>query len=202
MKKLIAAFGLVSLGLGAPAYAGWGGNEELEIASYADPAFDGYQIESVAYLVTDPNIKAKRKADDKLAMQFERRGVEAYRWEDLFPPTRQFSMEEVQAVLAEKGIKSTLWIQSVGADQGSEHTGYYHWNMPGKYGGSYSTAGNRKVISAQHTATLVDLAAESAVWMAQTDFYATGWQADWEDAGKEVAVGLLDRLNEDGLISE
>jgi hypothetical protein len=175
---------------------------------HMNPSYQGARYEKVA--VGAPNLQGKHRAmlEDRLARKLQAKGILAAPMHTLFPPYKEWSMEEVRDGLAEDGFPVALLVQ-VGRSQGSSQAIAYQTT------GSAKTVGNSvqasswtvPIRSASRTtssrATLIDVQANENVWVVtgRTEGRGTVY-AGVDDAIKDLAAEYAQALIQTGLLAE
>lgn len=81
-----------------------------ETTTFTDPAFRGKQFSKICVLADISDLKYKQKLEKELASNLAKKGVMVSTGSMLFPPTRQWSEEQMQEVLEKEGIEGYLLV--------------------------------------------------------------------------------------------
>jgi hypothetical protein len=81
-----------------------------ETTSYRDPEFVGKQYDKICVFADIDDLKYRQMVEDEMVKDFRETGIYAVQGAMLFPPTRQWSDEDIHKVLVEKNLDGYLLI--------------------------------------------------------------------------------------------
>jgi hypothetical protein len=163
------------------------GCASTKMHTFTDPDFVGYRCSRLLVAARLPHLDQQAEAEDIFLSKLAPTDLTCTRSVDILPPTRQFSDEEMFAVLAEKNIGAVLAIReteyyedqvyvpesSTTSTYGnlSANT-YYYGNTASTYGSMNATSYTHKsgghyvsVPRVRHELELYDVATRKVVWI-------------------------------------
>ncbi|MBX3042540.1 MAG: hypothetical protein KIT33_00435 [Candidatus Kapabacteria bacterium] len=81
-----------------------------ETTTFVDPAFRGKQYSKICVLADISDLKYKQKLEKEMATHLTKEGVTVYTGSQLFPPTREWSEDQMQETLVNQNIEGYLLI--------------------------------------------------------------------------------------------
>jgi hypothetical protein len=165
----------------------------LNVESYTDPDYQGYQPKKVVLLVANATNDMRTQIESRMVSVLGKRGLVVIPYRDLFPPTRQWSAEEQAAAFVREGVDSGL-IVTVGASAASvipvATQTYSSATVFGSYGTNGTFDANVSGISTTHNVLLQKSTAEFSAVLLDVARNRTIWYADvTTNAGGSLFVG-------------
>jgi len=192
--------------------------------SATDPDYIGFQLSTVVIRIRSDDADAKAVLGHLLAKEFGKRGVTAYLYDDIFPATQTWNVENMHLVHEALSIDGIMLVQRVGeAGNGSSHRSSIHAervrysaiSMPtrsdqpsGRYGGgpagavgfservSGSATGGVHGHTAQYQVALVDWTQGREVWRSNIETRVAGDHSRHQQMAKGTAQGIIRGLTE------
>lgn len=87
-----------------------------ETRGISDPDFVGKQYQKIVIYATVPDLKSRQDLENLVVTEMMKRGITAYMGTNLFPPTREWSEDEMQKAMVDKGFDGFLKIDLVNQD--------------------------------------------------------------------------------------
>jgi hypothetical protein len=208
--QVIVAAGLLMVSLSASAL------RSLKVEGFTDPDYKGYTFRKAVILVQKASNDSRTQIEERLAKGLKDHGVEAVSYRSLFPPTRNWTADETNAVLAREQINAVV-IVTVGASAASvipvATQTFSHATVSGNaYDSGSSTRFNATGTSdstsynlvsahsaADFSAVLIDATTGHTVWYADITTKAAGTLFVGEKGDdKAVVKGVVEGLEKDG----
>jgi hypothetical protein len=200
--KSIALAALLGLALVRPAAA----FRSTDCESYTDPDYVGYRPTRVLLTIVSDSANARRMIRERLADELEKEGITVFDERDLFVPTRQWTVEDREAVFAARRIDAELTI-TAGASAASVIPVMMNSNssVSATGGGAFGSTTSYPVYAARSTAefsgVLFDLEGHRVAWYADVYTKAAGLLFVGAKGDAKGAVkGIVNGLEEDGHI--
>ncbi|MFP4527788.1 MAG: hypothetical protein ACLFQX_04495 [Candidatus Kapaibacterium sp.] len=86
------------------------GCASTETTSFRDPEFIGKQYDKICVYADITDLKYRLLIENEMVKEFREAGVNAVRGYDLFPPTREWSDDDIHRALVDKSIEGYLLI--------------------------------------------------------------------------------------------
>lgn len=195
-----------------------------DIDSHVDPAYTSFQPKKIAFLVSG-GVEFTKEAEKQLHKYLTKKyGVAAVNVDDLLPPTREWTDQEVTEVFASNRIDSMVMVTQDGYDQrretvntGSTTTSRYRANTNVYSNGSYARANtygnsnsqtiNQNMVIASDSGgiqlKLLEAGSGNTVWMASVATKARGTAFVGEDGAAKASVKkMVKDWEERGFISK
>lgn len=202
--KSSLAVALLGLMLVGPAQA----FRSTDFESFTDPDYMGYRPARVLLTIVSDGSGTRRIIQERMTKALEKEGITVFDEYDLFIPTRQWSAEERDAVLAERNIDALLTI-TAGATAAAVipvmMQSYADVSVIGNT--AFATSTSYPVYAARSTAefsgVLFDLGKHRVAWYADVFTKAAGtlFVSSKGDA-KGAVKGIINGLKEDGHIGK
>jgi hypothetical protein len=166
-----------------------------QVRGYTDTKYSSYKIKSVALLAISDDVGLSEAIENALVEKFESKGIKAIRSTDIIPPTRSYSMDEIQEALTSRGLKSIMIVDVGGSAESSQIVGYQSYGYAyGTASGSAYNVGNTTYVNASGSTSsntssyairkfkrdtvtfskVYDVSSTEVVWAAQTETKAGG----------------------------
>jgi hypothetical protein len=208
--KTVRIVALVALLLGSGAASAF---RSTDVESYTDPDYKGYQPKKVMLVVENASQEMRMEIEERLTKELAKKGVEVISNRKLFPPTREFSTEDRQRILAAESVDSAL-VVTIGESASqvmaiaTQTRGTAQMNAQPSGGGGYNATGTMNSTSqniyaakskAEFSAVLFDAAKNRAAWYADVQVKAQGtlFVSEKGDA-KGLAGAVIEGLEDDG----
>lgn len=155
---------------------------------YTDPDYIGYAPKSIVLLVLADDLEVREAVEKKLVKDLGKQGITVHLQYDLFPPTRDWPVEQQQAVYERESIEAGI-IFTVGASSTSlipfATQTYSSGNVFGSYNGnsgfnaydsgtSTSAIFSYKKSKGVFSAVLMDLSENRVAWYSDISTKAGG----------------------------
>lgn len=186
-----------------------------ETTTFTDPAFRGKQFTKICVLADITDLKYKQKLEKELAKQLSGKGVTITTGSNLFPPTRDWSEEQMQEVLINEKIEGYLLI--VWKDKQVQET-YRPGQAVSETKGEVKkkdgkdvytertvtsqTAGSvEKEFRSYFEGKLIDVRTKATAWIATSYSHSGEWfGSDYDLIMESYAEDIAENLKKDGLI--
>lgn len=183
--------------------------------SFTDPEFKGEQYDKIVVYADIPDLESRKKMESKITMKLREAGLDAYNGTDMFPPTREWSDESIQAELIRQQINGYLllqWTDSQVSEEfspGESHTETYEETE--KRGGklvkvqktkSYNTGPSvEKKFHSSFRAELIDVESLKTAWVATSNSESDEFLGnEFDMIFDSYAKDIVKKLTEDGHI--
>lgn len=180
--------------------------------SYTDPDYVGFKPKTILLVVESGNFEIREKIEERISAELEKYGITTLIYNDIFPPTRDWSPDDRSKAYERHSIDSGLIIKE-GASSSvvipmatqtySTATAYASSN--GTYGSGQSTSYNLfgAKSKANFSAVLFIPSANRVAWYCDILVKAAGtlFVSDKGDA-KGAVNGIIDGLKESGHIEK
>jgi hypothetical protein len=191
-----------------------------QVKSHTDIKYATHQIKSIAILALSDDVGLSDAIEKNLTERFSAIGVKTVLSQDILPPTRQYTMDEIKDTFISRGIHSLLIVDVGGSIQSSDVVGYQSYGRAygSAYGNAY-TVGNTTYAYASGSAsstnttvpirkfqrdtitytTIYDVASTDVIWVAQTETKAGGalFVSD-TSTGNDLASNIIQELIKNG----
>jgi len=146
-----------------------------DIESHLDPDFAGYEFSTVVVKMPDVNLAFRKLVTERLDKQFRKNNIRMLMHNDLFPPTRQWSEDEIRDIYREHGVDAGLVI-TLGSYDKQSSPGMTLYDATTVNGITTGTATQVSFVSdfASFSAALVDTDSERTVWLGRVDTQGNG----------------------------
>lgn len=186
-----------------------------ETTTFTDPAFRGKQFTKICVLADITDLKYKQKLEKELAKQLSGKGVTVVTGSNLFPPTRDWSEEQMQEVLINEKIEGYLLI--VWKDKQVQET-YRPGQAVSETKGEVKkkdgkdvytertvtsqTAGSvEKEFRSYFEGKLIDVRTKATAWIATSYSQSGEWfGSDYDLIMESYAEDIAENLKKDGLV--
>lgn len=218
LRQVVARLLILLIPVGAGS-----GCASTEMRTFTDPDFKDYHCKHVLVAVRLPHLDQQADAEDVFLKKFADTDVRCSRSVDILPPTRQFSDEEMFAVIAEQGIGSVLIIRETQyyedqvyiPESSTTNTygtlsanTYYHGNTASTYGSLNATSYTHKsggyYVSkprVRHELELYDVASRKVAWIGGA-FTRGNAKANFKTLITALASETVKMFKKDGLAHE
>lgn len=186
-----------------------------ETTTFTDPAFRGKQFGKICVLADISDLKYKQKLEKEMAKELASKGVKAATGTQLFPPTREWSEEQMKETLVNENIEGYLLIawkdkqvqeiykpgQSVSETKGEvkKKNGkdvYTERTVTSQQDGSVE-----KEYRSFFEAKLIDVRSNANAWIATSSSESGEWfGSDFDLIMESYAKDIVENLKKDGLI--
>lgn len=160
-----------------------GGCVTTDMTGFKDPDYNKFAPDSIVVYVPEPDLKFASRLEKSIADEFASRKVKAYRFIDLFPPTRDRNGDVVAEVLSNRNIQCLLIVELV-ADKSSSDvvavSSFGNSTYNSFYGRTYGYGSNIAVPIRNDQRTLssklvfIDVDTGRAAWVGNADTEAKG----------------------------
>lgn len=198
MKKigfLLIAFMLAT----GSAYARRGA---VTIVSYVNPEYKGKTVKKVLIRAMNADLIFLDQIERRTETEIEDKshgGVEVIQFQRLFPPVKEYSLEEIEKVLVEQQIDGVL-VFTIGAVEQEISTGWsITFEAEGGRGKSYTVAG-RYIHS---NIDLYDAITKNILWTAQGAFIVKGGSIkSYKRTSRDMAIKTTAILLKEGFFAK
>ncbi len=186
-----------------------------ETTTFTDPAFRGKQFGKICILADISDLKYKQKLEKEMAKELSKKGVSVATGTQLFPPTREWSEEQMQEILVNEKIEGYLLVtwkdkqvqetykpgQSVTETKGEvkKKNGkdvYTERTVTTQQGGSVD-----KEFKSFFEAKLIDVRTKANAWIATSSSASGEWfGSDFDLIMESYAEDIAESLKKDGMI--
>lgn len=186
-----------------------------KVEGHTDPDYIGYQPKKVVLVVMGASTEMRQQIDERMTKALAEYGVQVLTERQVFPPTRQWTSEQMIEILQAQGIDSSI-ILAVGANSsqiipvarqtyGSANTTGYA-NTNGSFSAnttgqstSYNIVSAKS--SAEFSAILVEVGSGKTAWYGDIVTKAGGTLFVGAKGDAKASVkGVIEGLEEDGHI--
>jgi hypothetical protein len=205
---------IVVYGFGTPANA----LRSIDVESYTDPDYIGYEVRRVVLLAIADDLELRMELEKRIIKELEKEDVVVVRQAELFPPTRQWTPEDIAAIYEREqidtgiivvaGASSTSVIPFATQTYSSANVfGNYNNSSGDFYASGISQSTTRTLVNERSTATFsavtLDIDANRVVWYADVLVKAGGTAfVGLKGDAKGAAKGIVRGLSDDGHINE
>lgn len=172
--------------------------------SFTDPDYRGYVPSKVVLIVDNASNSVRKEIEIKTKRELEKAGVSVVFYRDIFPPTREWTVEEQNDVFIRDAIDSGIVItfgtrsKSV-RDVGTQTFGSANFNSYGGSGSATSVKLKREKSVAEFNAVMIDLKSNKTAWYVDITTKAGGALFVGEKQDARAAVnGIIDELRKNG----
>ena len=159
-----------------------------------------HQIKNAVVRAPNAGFAFGELLETSMVENLTKRGVHAESFLSLFPPTREWTNEEVAKELMREGFDSIMYINLVGSDTNSQTVGFINNGTASAYGNTASYSGSSTAITAisRYTSTRVkvyDIVTGRVIWVADSSTKAGGllYVGD-ETQTDSIAAEIVDAL--------
>ncbi len=186
-----------------------------ETTTFTDPAFRGRQFSNVCVVADISDLKYKQKLEREMGMELSARGISVRTGSMLFPPTRDWSEEQMQEILLKEGIDGYLLIEW--KDKQVQET-YKPGQAVTETKGEVKKRNGRDIYTERTVTTqgsgtvereyrsyfeakLIDVNTKGTAWIA-TSYSSSGewFGSDYDLIMESYAEDIAEKLRNDGLI--
>lgn len=186
-----------------------------KVEGHTDPDYIGYQPKKVVLVVMGASTDMRQQIDERMTKALAEYGVQVFTERQVFPPTRQWTPEQMVEILQRQGFDSSI-ILAVGANSsqiipvarqtyGSANTtgyvnpnGSFSANSTGQ-STSYNIVSAKS--SAEFSAVLVEIGSGKTAWYGDIVTKAGGTLFVGAKGDAKASVkGVIEGLEEDGHI--
>lgn len=154
------------------------GCTSTNVTGYTDPGYNNRQYTSVVAYST-ANMKWSQQLESTLCENFSDKGIQCYQFHNLFPPTRNPSVEQVFESLSSRGIESLLIVGRNGDNVSSQvvatqsyGSAFYSGNSMTMNASSMPIRGINR--SSADQASIIDIATRQKAWVGSTETSGQG----------------------------
>ena len=149
------------------------------VKGYTDREYNGYKIKKAVVRAPNAGFAFGELLEGSLVEELNNAGVPAKSFLEMFPPTREWSNEQVAKELMEKGYDAILHVNLTGSDANEQTIGYINHGTASVYGNSASFSGSSTAMTmvSRYTAThikLYDVATGRVIWVGDANTKAGG----------------------------
>jgi len=186
-----------------------------ETTTFTDPAFRGKQFGKICVLADVSDLKYKQKLEREMAKNLASIGATVTTGSQLFPPTREWTEEQMQEILTNEGIEGYLLVawkdkqvqetykpgQSVSETKGEvkKRDGkdvYTERTVTSQTGGSVE-----KEFKSYFEAKLIDVKSRNTAWIATSYSQSGEWfGSDFDLIMESYAEDISKNLQKDGIV--
>lgn len=184
--------------------------------SYTDPDFTGKKYSKVCVYADVEDLESKQILERNIAESLQKQGIEAIKGADLFPPTRDWSDDQIQSKLLEKNADAYLLVKITDKSVKEEfHPGTSTSTTTGEvkkvkgkeiYKETTTTTNNsstsRQFFSSFKT-TLIDVKTNRIAWTATSQSESgEGFSSGFELIYESLANDLVEELTQKGHLTK
>ena len=185
------------------------------VSSIKDPDFNNAKYSNVLVFSTVGDLSVKQTIENAFVEQFKNKKINVFTGVNVFPPTRQYTEEDINKRLNEFGIESVLIFtlskynektEEVDLGQTSFTSGNaYTYGNNINYNSTTTSQHNKfsySIINVTYQFELIDVQTNRKAWMATTNT-STAWMLiPTEKAiAKTIAKNLVNQLEKDELLN-
>jgi hypothetical protein len=186
-----------------------------ETTSFVDPAFRGKQFSKICVLADVSDLKYKQKLEREFMKNLAEKNVNVTIGSQLFPPTREWSQEQMQEILLKEGIDGYLLV--TWKDKGVQET-YHPGQAVSETKGEVKKKDGKDVYTERTVTTqtngsvdkefrsyfeakLIDVLTKNNAWIA-TSYSSSGeWMgSDFDLIMESYSSDIVEKLKNDGMI--
>jgi hypothetical protein len=106
-----------------------------KITGFSDPAYSNQTYSSTVVFASNLGLKKAAELESKICSKFMDRGTNCHSFLTLFPPTREYTADNVFASFSERGIDSLIMLTAGGDYSSSQIFAYQAYGSAYNYGG-------------------------------------------------------------------
>lgn len=214
MKRLLQSFVIISLLsalIAAPSHA----LRSIKHQSFTDPDYVGFKPAKVVLMVVAMDFEIRDTIQTHMIKALSKKKVEVFLYQDLFPPTREWTEEEIKQAYAEQGVSAGILVAAGASSSETMQVGSHSFSRGSTYGNVQSNGDNatfsasnsastqtygifKKNSRASFSAVLTDLKTNRIAWYSDIftkagGAFFVGEKRDAKAAVKGVVRGLLEK---------
>lgn len=199
MKTLLLHTFLLALALSSLS-----GCISTNVKGYTDQDYQGYKIRKAVVRAPDTDFQFGALLENSIVDELGDAGVKAGSFLKLFPPTRQWTNEQVAQILRQQGYDTIMTVSLTGSNTSSDTIGYINTGTASVYGNTAYYNGNSTAITTFHRHTtshikVYNVATGRVVWIGDARTSAGGllYMGD-ETQTDSLAEEMVDALRDSG----
>lgn len=176
----------------------------IDTESFTDPDYKSYIPNKVVLLASNVSRSMQKEIEESAKQKLEKVGVTVVMYEDLFPPTREWTEQDESEVFRKEGIDSGIVISFGTRSQsirniGTHTFGTANFNSYGASGSATTVNINRAKSEAEFSVVLKDIKTMRTAWYADITTKAGGAFFVGEERDARAAIkGMIAGLKKDG----
>lgn len=174
------------------------------VRGFSDRDYRGYKIQKVAVRAPNAGFSFGETLETSMVKQLQAKGVKARSFLKSFPPTREWTNQEISTELMKDGYDSIMYINLIGSDTSTQTIGYIHNGNAYAYGNMATYSGSSTPMTAisRYTSTRVkiyDVKNAKVIWVGDSSTNAGGllYMSD-ETQADSIATEITTALQESG----
>lgn len=183
-----------------------GGCVTTKVRGYTDHSFANYKVQKIVVRVPNADFAFAELLENSMVEELKDSGIPAASFIRMFPPTREWTNDEVTHQLRQKQFNAIMYINLSGSETHSQTIGYINSGTASVYGNTASYYGNSTAVKTFHryTSTRVkvyDVASGRTVWVGDSSTQAGGLlYMDDETQTESIAEETVANLKSNGHI--
>jgi len=170
------------------------------VKGFTDRDFQGYHLVKIAVRAPNASFMFGELLEKSMVEKLRDKGVQAESFMEIFPPTRQWTNEQVATELGQKGFDTIMYVNLVGSGSSTQTVGYINTGNAFAYGNmatfnsvSVPITGRSRYTSTR--ITIYDVATARTSWVGDSSTNAGGLafvddKTQTDDIAKEVTDTL------------
>jgi hypothetical protein len=186
------------------------GCASTRMTSFVDPAYRGQKFTRLLVVADVPNLETRMTLEHRMVESFRDAGLEAIPASELFPPTREFTGEQMVAILKEHKVEAYISVTPIDAGvqtvsipvykQVTKTTATFYGNTASSRSETYNVGGETfDKPWADFNARMLDAETGATIWMASSHTGGNAY-ATMRTVFGSFCDSVVDRLAEDRLI--
>ena len=176
------------------------------IKGYTDRDYNGYKIRKAVIRAPNAGFAFGELLENSMIKELKNKGVHAESFLRRFPPTRDWTNEEVAKELIKDGYDTIIYVNLIGSDTTAKTIGYIKTGTGSVYGSTGSYSGSSIAMSAisRYTSTQVrvyNIATGKIIWVGDSSTKSGGLLYIGDEMQTDsIATETIVALNESGHI--
>ncbi len=178
------------------------------VKGFTDREYADYRVRKVVIRVPNVNFAFGALLEGSFIKEFRNKGIIAESFLDMFPPTREWTNEQVASELIQKDFDSIMYVTLIGSDTNSQTIGFINSGSAHAYGNTASFSAVSVPVSRhdRYTSTrarLYEVKSARVIWVGDSSTHAGGlaFMAD-ETQTESIAAEVVKSLQERGHIKQ
>lgn len=178
----------------------------IDVESYTDPDYKAYVPKKVLLVVQSQSVELRAELERKAQQEIEQVGFSVVKFRELFPPTRDWSQEQINDICQKEGVDSSLVISSGERSESIRQIGTQSFGSANYSGSNSSVNGSASTVKvnkaksvAEFSAVLIEQSSGRKVWYADITVKAGGTLFVGAEKDARAAVdAVVEYLGKDG----
>jgi hypothetical protein len=183
-----------------------GGCVTTQVKGYTDRDYNHYKVERVVVRAPNTDFAFAELLEQSMVRELINNGVRAASFLDMFPPTRQWTNDEVNLELRQQRINTIMYINLGSSESHSQTIGYINSGTASVYGNTATYSGHSTAVTTFHRYTstrvkIYEVASGRTVWVGDSTTRAGGLlYMDDETQTESMAEETIASLKSNGHI--